>query len=105
MTQAHLSANHRTALARAREFHRDRQEEQQVLSELNRRKAMKQRKTAQGDKVGKFPDTSGLLDAVEVLRDELTDLYDTAAAMQDRAARIERDGKPDPNRFSVLREG
>jgi hypothetical protein len=103
MSTTHLTAEQRAALQRGREHYEDRMAEEATLAEQRRRFNMTTRKTAQGDRVPKFKDRSGLLDAIEQVTTELEDLYDEAAAMADRNARIDRGGKPDPDRFNVLK--
>lgn len=66
---------------------------------------MKTRRTAMGDRVTRFPGTEALLSELEELREELTDLYDSAAAMKNRDDHMAAQAKPDTARFSVLKEG
>lgn len=78
--------------------------EEAARAEHRRTHEMTTRKTAQGDRIPKFPDTSPLLDLVEELREELTALYDEAAAMQERNDRMARSAKPDTSRFPAMKE-
>lgn len=105
MTRPRLNASQRTAIERGRDLHEDRMAEQRATAQLKERHQVTTKKTAQGDRVERFPKTGELLDIAATLREELTDLYDTATVMAERNARIERDGKPDSSRFDVLREG
>ncbi|MBF4768333.1 hypothetical protein ISU10_11200 [Nocardioides agariphilus] len=96
-----LTADQRAQVDRAREVAADRAEQQQRAKE----RQMSMRKTAQGDRVERFPDLSGRGKRLGGIREELTEAFEEAERAADLAQRMGAVHKVDADRFPVVSGG
>ena len=92
-------------LSRHREWAQTRREDDALVRHQRQESNMKTRKTPVGDRVQRFPDVSDRAERLAEVRQKLADAFEEAERAQAVQGRMTAAGKPDPARFSSLRDG